>query len=110
MLWPLVVIGLIFNFAAIPGSIVGDVLLWSGVTVFGLATLVDLVTLPVEFNASKRAINTLYKTEILDPSETAGAKKVLNAAALTYVAALLNSLLNLLRFVLVFLMNAKRDE
>lgn len=110
MLWPLVILGLVFNFAAVPGSIIGDIFLWSGVIVFGFATLVDLVTLPVEFNASKRAINTLYKTEILDPSETAGAKKVLSAAALTYVAALLNSILNLLRFVLVFLMNAKRDD
>ena len=76
---------------------------------FGFAALVDIVTLPVEFNASKRAINTLYKTEILDPTETAAAKKVLGAAALTYVASLLTSLLNLLRFVLVFLMHARDD-
>lgn len=110
LLWPLVILGLIFNFAAMPGSFVGDVLLWSGVIVFGLAALVDLVTLPVEFNASKRAINTLYKTEILDATETAGAKKVLSAAALTYVASLLTSLLNLLRFILVFLMNSNRDD
>ncbi len=109
MLWPLVIFGLIFNFAAIPGSIIGDVFLWSGVIMFGFAALVDVVTLPVEFNASKRAINTLYKTEILDPTETAAAKKVLGAAALTYVASLLTSLLNLLRFVLVFLMHARDD-
>lgn len=110
LLWPLVIMGLIFNFAAVPGSIVGDVFLWCGVIIFGLAVLIDLVTLPVEYNASKRAVNTLYKTEILDATETAGAKKVLSAAALTYVAALLTSILNLIRFLLVFLLNSKSSD
>lgn len=102
-------IGLIFNFAAMPGSFVGDVCLWSGVIIFGLSALLDLITLPVEFNASRRAIQILSKTEILDEEETDGAKKVLNAAALTYVAALLNSVLNLVRFIAVILMNSRRD-
>lgn len=109
-LWPLVILGLAFNFAVVPGSLTGNIFLWCGVAVFGFATLVDLVTLPVEFNASRRAIDVLYKAEILTESETEGARKVLGAAALTYVAALLNSVLNLLRFILVFLMNAKRDD
>ena len=94
LLWPLVMLGLILNFAAIPGSTIGNIFLWSGVIVFGLAALLDFITLPCEFNASKRALQLLEQTEILTPEETQGAKKVLSAAALTYVAALLNSILN----------------
>lgn len=110
LLWPLVMLGLILNFAAMPGSAIGNIFLWSGVIVFGLAALLDFITLPCEFNASKRALQLLEQTEILTPEETQGAKKVLSAAALTYVAALLNSILNLLRFVLVILMHTKRDD
>lgn len=109
LLWPLVMIGLIFNFAAMPGSLIGDICLWSGVIIFGLAALLDLITLPVEYNASRRAVQVLSKTEILTEEETVGAKKVLNAAALTYVAALLTSILNLVRFLLVILMHSRRD-
>lgn len=109
MLWPLVMLGLILNFAAMPGSIIGDIFLWSGIIVFGAAALLDFITLPCEFNASKRALQILEQAEILTPTETQGAKKVLSAAALTYVAALLNSILNLLRFVLVVLMHSRRD-
>ena len=109
LLWPLVMLGLIFNFAAMPGSLVGDICLWSGVIIFGLAVLLDLVTLPVEYNASNRAVQVLSKTEILTEEETKGAKKVLGAAALTYVASLLTSILNLLRFLLVFLMHSRRE-
>ncbi len=105
LLWPMVILGLIFNFVAIPGSILGDIFLWSGIILFGLVALLDVVTLPVEYNASNRAIKILSKTEVLDKQETEGAKKVLGAAALTYVAALLNSMLNLLRFLLVILLN-----
>lgn len=110
LLWPLIVIGLLLNFAIYPGTIVGDVFLWIGVIFFGLAVLLDLITLPVEYNASKRAVDILSQTEILNKEETEGAKKVLSAAALTYVASLLNSILNLVRFLLVFLMNSKRND
>ena len=61
------------------------------------------MTLPVEFNASRRALETIEGTGMLDGDEYYGARKVLRAAALTYVAALLMSLLQLLRFVLIFL-------
>ena len=77
---------------------------------FGLAAIFDLITLPCEYNASNRALQLLEQTEILTSEETQGAKKVLSAAALTYVASLLNSILNLVRFILVFLMHAKRDD
>jgi hypothetical protein len=60
-----------------------------------------LVTLPVEFNASKRALKTLQQTHILSDNELKGAKKVLTAAALTYVAAAFIALLQLLRLLLL---------
>ena len=83
--------------------------MWSGIIVFGLAVLVNLVTLPVEFNASKRAVNILRQTGTLNEEELIGTKKVLNAAALTYVAALAVSILNFLRFLLVVLSRTRRD-
>ncbi len=101
LLWPLVIVGLLFNFMADTTTVIGLVFIWSGIILFGLSILVNLVTLPTEFNASNRAIKVLSNSQILDSTETVGAKKVLSAAALTYVAALLVSMLNLLRFVLV---------
>ena len=74
-----------------------------GIVLFSLTTLFQLVTLPVEFNASARAIQTLEGRFLLDEDELPGAKKVLRAAALTYVAALLMSALQLMRFLLIFL-------
>ena len=70
----------------------------AGIVLFGLTTLFQLVTLPVEFDASARALGTIDGTCLLDGEERRGAKKVLTAAALTYVAALLMSLLQLLRY------------
>ena len=73
-----------------------------GIALFGLTTLFQLVTLPVEFDASARAVATIESSALLDEEERQGAKKVLRAAALTYVAALLMSLLQLLRYLLIF--------
>ena len=73
-----------------------------GVILFSLAVVGQIVTLPVEFNASRRAIVSLRETHLLDEEELRGAKKVLGAAAMTYVAALLVSLAQLLRFLLAF--------
>ena len=73
-----------------------------GVILFALAVVGQLVTLPVEFNASRRAIRSLDETGVLDGEELRGARKVLSAAALTYVAALLVSVAQLLRFLLAF--------
>ena len=78
-----------------------------GIVLFGLTTLFQLVTLPVEFDASARALGTIEGANLLDEDERRGARKVLTAAALTYVAALLMSLLQLLRYVLIF---AGRDS
>jgi len=73
-----------------------------GILLFSLTTFFQLVTLPVEFNASRRAIETIEGSHLLDEDELSGAKKVLRAAAMTYVAALLTSVLQLLRYVLIF--------
>ena len=73
-----------------------------GVILFAVATVFQVVTLPVEFNASRRAIHSLRDTNLLDEQELRGAKKVLGAAAMTYVAALLVSIAHLLRYVLLF--------
>ena len=78
-----------------------------GIILFGATTLFQLVTLPVEFDASARALGTIDGTGLLEEEERQGAKKVLTAAALTYVAALLMSLLQLLRYLLIF---AGRDN
>ena len=74
-----------------------------GIILFSLGVLFQLVTLPVEFNASARALETIEGQMLLDDEEIRGARKVLRAAALTYVAALLMSALQLLRYVLIFM-------
>ena len=81
-----------------------------GIVLFGLTTVFQLVTLPVEFDASARAIGTIEGSFLLDEDEQAGAKKVLRAAALTYVAALLMSLLQLLRYLLIFAGRSSRRD
>ncbi|MCI8438131.1 MAG: zinc metallopeptidase [Oscillospiraceae bacterium] len=73
-----------------------------GIVLFSLTSVFQLVTLPVEFNASARALRTIDSSFLLEDDERRGAKKVLTAAALTYVAALLMSLVQLLRYLLIF--------
>ena len=75
----------------------------AGILLFSLTTVFQLVMLPVEFNASHRALETIEGRQLLDDEELQGARSVLQAAALTYVAALLMSMLQLLRYVLIFL-------
>jgi len=72
-----------------------------GIILFAGALLFHLVTLPVEYNASQRAFEQLNDRIIIYPDEMKGARKVLNAAALTYVAATLMALVNLLRLILL---------
>ncbi len=83
-----------------------------GILLFSLTTIFQLVTLPVEFNASRRALDAIESQGLLDGGELRGARKVLRAAALTYVAALLMSVLQLLRYVLIFVgrnQSSRRD-
>lgn len=90
---PLILIGLIFSFQG---------LVTVGIVLFSLIVIFQLITLPVEFNASDRALNILGNTGMLYPDELGGAKKVLSAAAMTYVAAMIASALQLLRLVMIF--------
>ena len=89
---PLFLIGLI---ATIPA------LMYAGIIFYSLATVFQLVTLPVEFNASNRAMEALDSSGMLSSSELKASRKVLTAAALTYVAALATSLLSLLRLIVI---------
>ena len=82
-------------------------LAYVGVALYGLCALFQLVTLPTEFDASRRALRTIEGMGLLAGEEYTGAKKVLSAAALTYVAALATTLMQLLRF-LILLNNRKR--
>ena len=86
-----------------------DTLIYLGIAAFGLSLVFQLVTLPVEFNASRRAIATIEDTAILTPEEQKGAKKTLKAAAMTYVAATAVALAQLLRLILLF-GNRRRDD
>ena len=90
--WPLFIAGLIFSIRP---------LVTLGIVLFSLAVLFQLVTLPVEVNASSRALKMLESTGILGADEKKGARKVLTAAALTYVAALAASILQLLRLIIL---------
>ncbi|MDD6212023.1 MAG: zinc metallopeptidase [Clostridiales bacterium] len=99
--WPLFLIGLLISGSA------SRILLQAGILLFLGALLFQVITLPVEFNASSRALKLLDSQGILYGDEVSKAKKVLSAAALTYVASVAASLLQLLR--LLMLMNRKRD-
>lgn len=87
----------------------GSFLVQAGILLFSMALLFQIITLPVEFNASRRAAVLLEQTGILHGQEVAQTKKVLGAAALTYVAAVAASMLQLLRLVLLFGGRGNRD-
>ncbi|MBR5586920.1 MAG: zinc metallopeptidase [Clostridia bacterium] len=87
---------------AIFGFILGmPMLVEFGILLFSAVVLFQVITLPVEFNASRRAAKLLRETGVLSEEELSGAKKVLAAAALTYVAAMLTSLMSLIRLILI---------
>ncbi|MDO5521464.1 MAG: zinc metallopeptidase [bacterium] len=87
----------------------GNILLLIGVIAFSLGVLFQLITLPVEFNASNRALKILKESGILRNDENYGARKVLSAAALTYVAGAVSSILQLLR-ILIIIGGRRRDD
>jgi len=90
---PLILLGLIFSY---------EPLILAGILLFAMIALFQVVTLPVEFNASRRALKILEDNDILYGEELTGARNVLRAAALTYVAAMMTSIAQLLRFILIF--------
>lgn len=91
---PIILLGLLLSY--------NSILIQIGIWVFALAVLFQIVTLPVEFNASKRAIRLVEEYGILSTEENVACKKVLGAAALTYVAAAASAILQLLRLILLF--------
>ncbi len=97
---PLILAGFIFTFQPLVNI---------GIIFFALATFFQVITLPVEFNASKRALVTLENSGILSQEENKMAKKVLSAAAMTYVAALAVSLIQLFRLIILFGGGRRRD-
>ncbi len=95
---PLILLGLLFSaFADFSYTLV-----YLGIACFGLSLVFQLITLPVEFNASRRAMQTIESSNILTEEEQAGARKTLSAAAMTYVAATAVSLAQLMRLLILF--------
>ncbi len=98
----------ICNVLSMPIILLGVILSYNqtmvdiGIILFSATVLFQLITLPVEFNASSRALNTLETQNMLASDELQGARKVLRAAAMTYVAAALSSFMSLLRLILLF--------
>lgn len=90
--WPLILLGLILGYLELAQI---------GVFLFGFVVLFQLITLPVEFNASRRALGILSENALLMGDELNGAEKVLRAAAMTYVASLFSSVLQMLRLILL---------
>ena len=90
--WPLIILGLFFSYFFVE----------LGIFLFSFGLIFQLITLPVEFNASSRALRILSNYGIMNSSELKCAKKVLSAAAMTYVAAVISSALSLMRLVLLY--------
>jgi len=97
--WSLLLIGIVL--IAMGNAATGNLLFNIGVIMFSVVVLFHTVTLPVEINASRRALDQLSELGIIYEDETAGAKKVLSAAAMTYVAALATSIVNLIRILII---------
>ena len=95
---PLILLGIVCTFL---GEF-STVLVYLGIAAFGLSFVFQLLTLPVEFNASRRAIRAIEEGNILTAEEQNGAKKTLQAAAMTYVAATATALAQLLRLIVIF--------
>lgn len=95
--WPIFLAGLIFSFKPLQ---------FAGILLFSLVLIFALITLPVELNASKRALSLLTDGGFIDSGETAGVKSVLTAAAMTYVASAVSAALQLLRLIIL----SKRDD
>ena len=92
--WPIILVGVLLSY--------NHTLITFGIVLFSLTVLFQLITLPVEFDASNRALHILDETGMLYADEMAGAKKVLSAAAMTYVASAAAAILSLLRLILLF--------
>ena len=99
---PIILLGVLFG--------MNQLFIQIGIWVFAVAVLFQIVTLPVEYNASSRALAMLGDYGLMENEETKGCRKVLNAAALTYVAAAASSILQLLRLILLFGNSSRRRD
>ena len=102
---PLILLGILFS----AFGTFSDTLVYLGIACFGFSLVFQLVTLPVEFNASRRAIQTIESAGLLTPEEQSGAKKTLKAAAMTYVAATAVALAQLIRLIALYGNRRRRD-
>ncbi|MEE1219314.1 MAG: zinc metallopeptidase [Ruminococcus sp.] len=100
--WIFILLGFAFS------ANIGFTLLYIGIILFSLSVLFTIATLPVEFNASKRALEAIESADLLYGDEYKGAKKTLRAAAMTYVAAALTAVLQLVRLIVI--VNSRRDD
>ena len=98
---PLFLIGILLSSVGTFGGDIGYGFMLAGILFYSFATLFQLVTLPVEFNASNRAMKALEGVHTMSDAELGESRRVLSAAAMTYVAALVTSLLSLLRLILI---------
>ena len=102
---PLILLGVLFSAFADASY----TLVYAGIACFGLSLVFQLITLPVEFDASRRAMHAISSVNILTVEEQRGAKKTLTAAAMTYVAATAVALMQLLRLIMIFGGGRRRD-
>ncbi len=97
--WILIMVGLVLMFSSGPSSSIGTLIFNIGVIAFVIVLLFHLITLPVEFNASRRALAQMEKLALVEPEDMKGSRRVLRAAAMTYVAAVAVAAANLLRIL-----------
>lgn len=107
LLVPLIILGIVFTFVPTGSDAVANIFFIVGFALFGFSVLFSLITLPIEINASKRTEKILVTTGLLNEEEFEGVKTVLRAAAMTYVAALISSILNFARILIYFLIRTK---
>lgn len=102
--YPVVNFGTKFAYIVLLIGLISNMLniIWAGILLVGLGLVFQLVTLPVEFDASRRALKELEINVVIDSNDISGTKSMLNAAAMTYVAGVLSSALEILRLILIF--------
>ena len=110
MFWVVLLVGMLLMFLSITYAQLGYILVWVSVAMYGASTLFYAITVPVEYDASNRAIKHLDEQNVLDSDELGYSKQVLKAAAQTYVSTLIISALYFLRFFLQILIMFKRDD
>lgn len=103
---PLILLGILFSAV----GAFSNTLIYLGIACFGFSLIFQLITLPVEFNASRRAMTAIKETGILTENEQKGAQKTLNAAAMTYVAATAVALAQLIRLITLFGNRGRRRD